>query len=282
MTELPDHIINIHGHLHKSDDIDELVRDWDTHNVRRFCCLCIGGPFGVDRGGEYFGADELLPWLMKYPDIIVGFADVNVSKEPSPVWEIKKRKNQGFTGLKFILPAYPYNDERYFHIYEAAEQLGMPIVFHTGYVSNPPQGGRGLDIDSLRMHPGHFDRIARAFPDLTLIGAHLGLPFSDIAQTMALSHANVYFDICGGSGKLPHLSRLKRALAPFPGADWDNPGENLSLGLFEKTVFGTDNPPAAIWIESSIEILAYLHIPTCTRELFWWKNAAKILGINSL
>ena len=32
MTELPDHIINIHGHLHESDDMDGLVREWAPHN----------------------------------------------------------------------------------------------------------------------------------------------------------------------------------------------------------------------------------------------------------
>ena len=276
----PDCIINIHGHLHPGDDIDALVREWEAHNVRRFCCLCLGGPFAAANGGGYLSADDVLPWMRKYPEMILGFADMDLGKTPSPASEVERRKEQGFTGLKFMLPAYPYNDERYFHLYETAEKLQMPIVFHTGYVSSPREDVRALDIDTLRMYPGCFDRIARAFPRLTLIGAHLGLPFADVAQCMAEFHPHVYFDISGGSGRKPHLAKLKRALAPFPGADWDDPEENRAIPLFEKILFATDNPPVAVWIAASLEILDYLHIPAAVRELFWWKTAARLLRID--
>jgi predicted TIM-barrel fold metal-dependent hydrolase len=276
----PQRLINIHGHLHPGDDVDALVREWDDYGVTHFCCQCLGGPFAQDNGGDYLTADDLLPWMRKYPHKILGFANPSLSSKLSPAWEIEKRKEQGFTGLKFMLPALPYDDERYFHLYEAAEKLGMPILFHTGYVSNPRETGRFPDIDSSRMRPGRFDRIARAFPDLHIIGAHLGYPFFEEAKAMAWFHPNVYFDISGGSGQKPHLSNLKRGLAPFPGANWDDPDENLSIRLFEKKIlFATDNPPSAVWIQASLEILDYLHIPEAAREGFWWKNAAGILGI---
>ncbi len=278
----PRKVINIHGHLHGTDDVDALVREWEACRVVRFCCQCLGAPWSLASGGEYFAADDLLPWMRKYPEMIVGFAEVDLGSIPSPTSEVEKRKEQGFSGLKFILPAYRYNDDRYFHLYEAAQRLEMPILFHTGYVTVTSEEGAGLDVDSDRMGTECFDRIARAFPGLVLIGAHFCHSFYHPGQIMAQNHRNVYMDMSGGSGERPHLSKIKKALAPFPGADWDDPQDNLAIGLFAKMVFGTDNPPASAWIRSAIEVMDYLHIPEETRELFWWRNAARILHLDSI
>jgi len=73
----------------------------------------------------------------------------------------------------------------------------MPILFHTGMVS------RGLEDTKFRvssdfMRPVRLDKIARCFPNLIIIGAHLGHPWCDEAAVIMTHNPNVYFDICGG------------------------------------------------------------------------------------
>ena len=50
-------------------------------------------------------------------------------------------KEMGFVGLKPYKPHFPYSDERYFPIYERAQALRMPVLFHTGLVAKGPAMG---------------------------------------------------------------------------------------------------------------------------------------------
>jgi len=132
---------------------------------------------------SYFTNEDLIPWLERYPDILVGMAAIDLSKNPDPPEKIEKLKEKGFTGLKFIHPYYPYNHEVYFPLYEKAEKLGTPILFHTGWVSIGRDDGK-YGVDSNNMRPYCFDKIARAFPRLKMIGAHLGKPHAHEALGM--------------------------------------------------------------------------------------------------
>ena len=110
---------------------------------------------------------------------------------------------------------------------------------------------------------------------MKIIGAHLGNPHCNEAIHLSTRFENLYFDFCGGSGEKVHMSKLKRELAPFPGADWDDPEENLARVYFRKFVFGTDNPPVSLWKKNSDELMDYLHIDAETREDFYWKKRGK-------
>ena len=112
-------------------------------------------------------------------------------------------KDKGFVGLKAIRPAHPYDDERYFPFYERAEKLNMPIVFHTGVVSRATRSmlTPGLSTNSSNMRPGYAMGIAAAFPELTLVLAHLGAPWGEEAFSVALSHPNIYLDLSGGQSE---------------------------------------------------------------------------------
>ena len=116
---------------------------------------------------------------------------------------VDKLKEKGFVGLKAIRPAYPYDDERYFPYYERAEKLNMPIVFHTGVISraNRSMLSPGLSTCSSNMRPGYAMGIASAFPDLTIVLAHLGVPWGEEAFCAALSHSNIYLDLSGGQSE---------------------------------------------------------------------------------
>ncbi|OGV82672.1 MAG: hypothetical protein A3K19_32525 [Lentisphaerae bacterium RIFOXYB12_FULL_65_16] len=273
-------LVNIHAHLHTTQDVSATVRQWTADGVVKTCVLAEPS-FWMPPNSTYMGNADVLKWRREFPDAIVGMGAVELGQNMGCPDDIRRLKDEGFEGLKFDMPSHPYDHDRYFPLYAAAEELHMPILFHTGYVARLEVSDRRCHPSSDYMRPFRLDRIARAFPNLPLIGAHLGLPHGHEALAL-LSLPNVYYDISGGGGQKPHLSKLKKALAPFPGADWDNPQENLALEQFKKLVFGTDNPPVSVWYPASEEILNYLHIPGETRELFYWKTAAAIFGWTGL
>lgn len=274
---MPERIINVHAHLHHSQNIAERIKLWRVCNVRRVCVLCLYPYVENPPMGGYYTNEDLRPLLKQYPDILVGMGALNLGRAPDGPGAIDRLKEWGFAGLKIIQSYYPYNHELYFPLYERAEQLGMPVFFHTGWLANGADDG-ALGINSDNYRPYMLDKIARAFPRLKMIGAHLGKPHAEEALQM-LIYPNVYYDFSGGSGRKPHELWISRALSPYlPGADMRDPAENPALEYFKKFCFATDNPEPPIWIEVSERILDRLCIPAETRERFYWRNAADIFG----
>ena len=110
-----------------------------------------------------------------------------------------KFKEEGFYGLKFIAPSYDYDDERYFPIYERAEALNMPVLFHTGTLA-AMKDERYWGISYEKMRPGKIYQIARYFPKLRILVAHLGNPEFNIGLDLIQTFNNVWADFSGDSG----------------------------------------------------------------------------------
>jgi predicted TIM-barrel fold metal-dependent hydrolase len=163
----------------------------------------------------------------------------------------------------------------------------MPILFHTGNLATLIRPECNYDardgIDAENMRPYLLDRVARAFPKLTIIGSHLGKPHCNEAINMMETHPNVYFDFSGGGGGKPHIRAITAALMPaICGTNMSDPDENSALGLFEKKLmFATDNPEPDIWIPASEKIMDSLSIPHEIRENFYYRTASNILGLGA-
>ncbi len=273
----PRKLVNIHSHIRSTDDVDAKVATWKEQGAVRTVVLCTTQR-PDEPGWGVMNNDEFLPWLNKHSDHLIGFAGLNLAKPDSPA-VVDELHAKGFRGFKCIKPDRPYDDDAYMPLYEAAARRKMPILFHTGSLSFPPNYRGPCIIDFMR--PARLERIVRYFPELPVIGAHLGLPWAHEAVTLALNRSNLYFDICGGSGAPLHGSHMKRALSSFAGADTGDPEQHYALKLFKtKFLFGTDNPPISRWLPRAEDIMDYLQIPADTREDFYWKTAAKVLGLS--
>jgi len=267
-------IINIHGHLHQNDHLEQLVKIWKKDGVIKFCVLALGKQLAKH---GYFTNRDVLKTMKEYPDIVVGMGHIELGPALDKVAKIEQLKEQGFSGLKFISPVAPYSDERYFPYYEKAVKLNMPIVFHVGWMA-ASEDDRQFGVNSEWMRPYTLDRVARSFPKLKIVLAHPGKPHGEEGLYLCTSFPNVYLCPSGAAGSDFYIARLKKLLAPFPGADWNNPDENCAKIFFRKFVFGTDNPPVSLWYSQAVKLMDYLHIEDKTRQLFFWKNAADIFG----
>jgi len=154
--------IDSHTHLDTTDS--DLLRAFvnECENLETKVCLFSVGP-RCDH--PYIDNDAVLRAAKKYPDYIFPFAYVDL-------WDtvdshiIEHFAESGFRGLKCITPYYPYDHDLYMSVYEKAEQLGLPIVFHTGnYRANKTdlQDRRPM---VLNMNPLTIDRFARSFQKL--------------------------------------------------------------------------------------------------------------------
>jgi predicted TIM-barrel fold metal-dependent hydrolase len=269
----PDIVINIHGHLKHKQDLAARISLWREWNIVRFCCGCINAP-------GFFGNEDFLAARERHGEILVGLAAVRMKRDATDTaTDIERYREQGFEGLKCILPDYPYHHDAYFPIYARAEALGMPILFHTGYVSGGGDGNRRRGVDAEHMRPAWFDRIAREFPNLKIIGAHLGNQYAHEAIALMEFFPNIHFDITGGGGGRRHVRRVLSALLPHPGLETDmtDPEQNTALPLFHsKLLFGTDNPEPGVWIPNSERIMDRLRIPASARRNFYYRTAARL------
>ncbi|MFH1022382.1 MAG: amidohydrolase family protein [Planctomycetota bacterium] len=269
----PSRIINVHTHLHHDQDLDARLRLWREWNVQKVCIQTL-----ASKPGERFCNDEVAALIQKYPDIIVGFGKVDLGFTPDGPEAIDRLKDQGFTGLKFIWPSYPYDDERYYPLYERAQVLSMPILFHTGFSSiQPADGANRISVEKMRA--ARLDTIGRAFPKLRMIMAHLGNPEFHVGLDIITEFPNIWAEFSGAGGSKWRETTLRKVFAPLPGANMADPEENQALRWFGKLCFATDNPDPPKWVNLCLRLMDELQIPDDIRERFWWRNAAGVLQI---
>ena len=131
------------------------------------------------------------------PGVIIPFARIRWDEGAGQVAEYFKA---GFVGLKAITPPLPYNDPRYFSIYEEADRFGMPILFHTGIISHSIDGKRNPAVRGYgpsNMQPAFLATIADLFPSLVIIGGHLGFPYTEQTEHNLYFYPNIYHDMSG-------------------------------------------------------------------------------------
>lgn len=119
-----------------------------------------------------------------------GFASVNPHDPNAPAQLEFAVRELGLVGLK-LAPIYQnfYPDQpQYFPLYAKAQELGIPILWHQGtsFVSE------GF-LDASR--PAMIDPIARAFPHLKMVIAHLGHPWHGECVSLIRKNHNVYADM---------------------------------------------------------------------------------------
>ena len=115
----------------------------------------------------------------------------------------------------------------------------MILLFHTGIV-NRTHPDVPSDISSDRMRVATLDLIARRFPKLTIIGAHLGNPDYAWAAEIGRWNPNLFFDLSGST-----LIKKEQDYGFFRSIFWwtgtASPHTPKAGGsAFEKIVFGSD------------------------------------------
>ena len=136
--------------------------------------------------------DDTAAFVRSCPEKLIGFLSVH-PRDPHALEEIERATQElGLRGIK-LGPNYQNFDplgEDAFRVFQRAEELGLPILFHQGTSPN-----QFADLDYA--HPRHIDRVAMAFPHLRMILAHIGHPWQADCIAVIRKHPHVYADISG-------------------------------------------------------------------------------------
>ena len=200
-----------------------------------------------------------------YPDVFIGFCSVDPRKGKAAVEELERSVlSLGLRGLKLhpIHQAFFPDDPAFIPLFAKAEELGIPVLMHSGYAAagaNAPGGG-GFELAYSRPIP-HVDSLAARHPDLTIIMAHPAWPWIQEQVAVALHKSNVFIDLSGWAPRYIPKELISEA----------------SGRLRKKVLFGADYPyiSPVTWLEQFKE----LDIRNESRPLILHDNAARILNL---
>ena len=134
--------------------------------------------------------DEVAEFVRAFPERFTGVATVDLSNPVTAVRELGRAVTElGFKALRIVpwLWKLPPNDRHYYPLYVKCVELGIPFctqVGHTGPLM-PSETGRPVP---------YLDEVALTFPDLRIVGGHIGHPWTDEMIGLAWKHDNVFID----------------------------------------------------------------------------------------
>ena len=209
--------------------------------------------------------DYVAQTVDSYPDVFIGFCSVDPRKGKAAVEELERSiLSLGLRGLKLhpIHQAFFPDDPAFIPLFAKAEELGIPVLMHSGYAAagaNAPGGG-GFELAYSRPIP-HVDSLAARHPDLTIIMAHPAWPWIQEQVAVALHKSNVFIDLSGWAPRYIPKELISEA----------------SGRLRKKVLFGSDYPyiSPVTWLEQFQE----LDIRDESRPLILHDNAARILNL---
>ncbi len=236
----------------------ELQQEMQEAHIDRIALL-ISGMKGVPARQRNERVSALLRML---PDKFIGFAGFDPNQGEEAVADIEYAvKELGFKGLKIVpsLLELDINDKRLYPCYFKAQELGVPIIIHTG-ASALVMGCRVRHIQPLMI-----DDVAFDFPDLKIICAHMGgHQYMDV-HSMLVRHRNVFADLCFWP-----LNPLYRDLMPW---------RLLDETVRDKILLGSDYPCAQTPKEA-VEAVKNLPISEDFKVKILGDNAARLLALS--
>ena len=102
----------------------------------------------------------------------------------------------GLSGYKMFATSLRrrIDDPEFYPLWQAAEELRVPVLIHFGILGGAGGVGSGPSIDPLTLHD-----VAKGFPDVTFIVPHFGCGYLREALQLAWACSNVVIDTSGNN-----------------------------------------------------------------------------------
>ena len=232
-------IVDFHSHF-DIDDPEKIRKFVRVYEERDTVACIVGGEYG---GHDMVPNDEVIRLCRQYPGRLYPMANIRLGEKAPPLSELRRYADLGVKGFKFIYPWYEYDHDEYMPVYEEAEKIGLPVLFHTGHYRPYPRDVIDRRPILRNMDPITLDRIARSFRKLNIVMAHLGTTVWRVqAAELIKIHSNLYSDLAGaGSFWALSAEQLSELLCDFIYVH-DNDEK-----YFRKLVFGTDSYISNTW-----------------------------------
>lgn len=174
----------------EGQSVDALLKEMDEAGVDRIVLSAFHY-----KGEWVLSNEEVAGFVRQHPDRFFGAGTVNVMRKPMEVAaEVEHLVKE--LGLRCIrlepymygdgMTGLPPNDKHYWPVYMKCSELGAAVAIQVGHTGPllPSECGR----------PIYLDEVALSFPDLVILGCHVGQPWHEEMMTLAWKHPNVYLE----------------------------------------------------------------------------------------
>lgn len=232
--------------------IDFTVGALESAGVERALVSAWWGP-----QGPLIDNDTVAGFVNARPDLLVGIASVDLFRPMDAVRELRRAVKQlGFRGLRLLpwLWGLPPNDRRYYPLYAECIELGIPFCLQVGHAGplRPSEPGRPIP---------YLDEVACDFPELVIVGGHIGYPWTQDMIAMATKYDNVYIDTSAYKPK-----RFPAELVQY-----------LRGHGRKKVLFGSNHP--MIFPGDCLSGVDELGLDDEARQLFLYDNARRVFKL---
>ncbi|MBL8720237.1 MAG: amidohydrolase [Myxococcales bacterium] len=140
--------------------------------------------------GPMLENDQVAALVAAHPERLFGAASVDLHRPMEAVRELRRCvKTLGFKALRMLpwLWNLPPNDRRYYPLYAECCELGVPFCLQVGHTGPmmPSEPGRPIP---------YLDEVALDFPELVIVGGHIGYPWTVEMIALATKYPNVHID----------------------------------------------------------------------------------------
>jgi len=201
--------------------------------------------------------DEVARMVEAAPERLLGVAAVDLREPMAAVRELRRAVEElGFKALRLLpwLWQLPPDDRRFYPLYAECVALDIPFCTQVGHAGPLMASEPGRPIPYL-------DHVAAEFPELKIVGGHIGYPWTEEMIAMARKYENVFIDT---SAYKP--SRYPESLVRYMAKDGRR-----------KVLFGSNYP--MILPGACLAQLDELGLDDEARRLFLHDNAARVFGI---
>jgi predicted TIM-barrel fold metal-dependent hydrolase len=207
--------------------------------------------------GPLISNDEVAGFVAAAPDRFVGVASVDLRAPMAAVRELRRAVTSlGLRALRVVpwLWGWPPNDRRYYPLYAACVDLGVPLCTQVGHTGPLRTSETGRPIPYL-------DDVALEFPELTIVGGHIGYPWHNEMIALATKYPNVHIDTSAYT-----VRRYPRELVDYVRGHGRR-----------KVLFGTNYP--MITPARALADIDTLSLDEEARALFLGGNAVRVFGL---
>jgi uncharacterized protein len=179
--------------------VSDYLRRMDRAGIERSLLIAVRAGDLAVAGSFEMPYERVARVCRRHPDRFSGLAGVDPYRGMQGLRDLEHAVGElGFVGAHL----YPHwfslapDHARYYPYYAKCCELGVPIMMQIGHNLVYSRHRRLPSVG----RPIALDQVAIDFPELKLIGIHVGVPWTDEAISMAWKHDNVYL---GGDAYAP-------------------------------------------------------------------------------
>ncbi|MDO8571040.1 MAG: amidohydrolase family protein [Candidatus Daviesbacteria bacterium] len=264
-------IIDSHVHLSiyekqaisLQDALDELLEEMRRNNVSYAIII----PDNIENDAKIADLDSAISLIKGKNNLFLLGSPQIIQRGSSEANRYKKLFIQGtIKGIKFFPGHDPYypTDERCLSYFEMCQNLGIPVIFHTGENSNNPELSKYND-------PKYIVEVAKKYPNLKVVITHYYWPRIEYCYEVTKNILNIYFELAGTADdevleKSGGIEKMREVLLKTVK---DRP---------DQVIFGTDYPMCSI--KKHIELVRSLNLSEDIKEKVFSGNAINLYKLS--